>query len=125
VKGHCRDVIVPSLYLPGGTEENHEDENLRYFGTKTWIRHLASTSKRNANDGAGASGTPFDVDTNRHQGTEAPARTSNAALKAVKFAWSATFRTEEQAAQWLRHYATGLKVADSRPDEVNDFFQST
>jgi hypothetical protein len=24
--------------------------------------------------------------------------------------------------QWLRHYATIQKVADSRPDEVNDFF---
>jgi hypothetical protein len=25
-------------------------------------------------------------------------------------------------AQWLRHYATSLKVAGSRPDEVNAFF---
>jgi hypothetical protein len=24
--------------------------------------------------------------------------------------------------QWLRHYATGLKVAGSRPDNVNTFF---
>jgi hypothetical protein len=26
-----------------------------------------------------------------------------------------------EVAQWLRHYDTRLKVADSRPDEVNDF----
>jgi hypothetical protein len=28
-------------------------------------------------------------------------------------------------AQWLRRYATGRKVADSRSDEVNDFHQFT
>jgi hypothetical protein len=28
-------------------------------------------------------------------------------------------------AYWLRHYVTGRKVAGSRPDEVNEFFQFT
>jgi hypothetical protein len=27
--------------------------------------------------------------------------------------------------QWLRRYVTNLKVAGSRPDEVNDFYQVT
>jgi hypothetical protein len=28
-------------------------------------------------------------------------------------------------AQWLKRYVTHLKVAGSRPDEVNDFYQVT
>jgi hypothetical protein len=27
--------------------------------------------------------------------------------------------------RWLRHYATSRKVAGSRPDEINEFFQFT
>jgi hypothetical protein len=32
---------------------------------------------------------------------------------------------KERSGKWLRHYATSRKVAGSRPDEVNEFFQFT
>jgi hypothetical protein len=31
----------------------------------------------------------------------------------------------DAVAYWLRRYVTDLKVAGSRPDEVNDFYQVT
>jgi hypothetical protein len=58
------------------------------------------------------------------QGTYQVPRTDNVAF-------SRSFNVAQRdtgglaAAQWLRHYATSLKVADSRPDEVNEFFEFT
>jgi hypothetical protein len=54
---------------------------------------------------------------------------NSASLKSVStslsFATINYFTRGHAVAQWLSCYVTSREVADSRPDEVNDFFQFT